>query len=231
MNGFKKVAVSFGAVFVFAVFFGSMDALADKQSATKPAQKGGEGADPAKEASELKKRIVDERNKKIKEELDLGSSKASKLFEVLSKYDGLIEAEMRESLEFKNEVANAAKDGSVSGGQAEEFLKKYETRERAAFELRQKRHDEIKNILSSKEMLKFLIFERRFVQRTEELLAGFGRQGGPGKPLGGPGKPPGGQGINTEAGSKQKAAPPPPPRVPKAPGTKPQQGGAASQPK
>jgi len=153
---------------------------------SKGAGPGGNGPkeggqfDPAK-AAEVKKRILEERNKRMKEELKLTDEKAAKLFTVLTKYDAIIDEDIRSGMKFKDEVSAALKSGNISEEKAAEIVKKLAEREKSVCDTRQKKHDEIKAILTSKEMLKFMIMEKRFMQRMKEFADKRGEAGeGPG---------------------------------------------------
>ena len=174
----KKISAAFKILLAVVLCLGAYSAsfAEPPRGGDRPPMMNGGGDDgdmPMMDESkikEIKEKVRKERNERIREELKFDEAKTKKLIAVLDKLDDERASEMKEGFGLFREIKDATKDDNLSEAKAKELLDKLEKKGNYMCESRKKKHEEIKKILTAKEMLKYLAFERKFEQGMRDVM-------------------------------------------------------------
>ncbi len=157
---------------------------------------------------EIRKKIEAVRIWKLTEALKLDENGAAKLSAFLSSIDQQRRDIMREQMETRRELRHTLQAPKPDESKLKAAIDKLEKNRRAMMEIRDKELSGLKNILTTVQQARFLIFQQEFRRDIERMIAGA--RGGPGR--GGMGFGPGrgqGPGPRIEGGPGTGGSRPP----------------------
>ena len=152
----------------------------------------GRGGPSEKKREEVRKKIEAVRIWRLTEELKLDENTAAKLSAFLSSFDQQRRDIVREQMATMRELRRALKASKPDEAKLKAALDKLEKNRHAMEDIRDKERAGLKNILTTEQQARFLIFQQEFRREMQRMIAGArgnGPGGGRGQMSGGPGRP------------------------------------------
>ncbi|MDY6863601.1 MAG: hypothetical protein SV062_11530 [Thermodesulfobacteriota bacterium] len=173
---FKKLSFVF-TLFLTILLFGSLDILFSQISdPSSPHFSHGKGikkrhAPTSLEDREaLRKRIELIKMWKLTEELNLSEEKGAKLFPVINKFEEKRNELKRSRIKLTKDLRKIVKGDKPSKKEIEEIINRLEKNQESLSELRKNSFKEIKNILSTEDQAKYILFLESFAKEMKNII-------------------------------------------------------------
>ncbi len=153
-------------------------------------QPGRGGGLSEKKREEVRKKIEAVRIWRLTEELKLDENTAAKLSAFLSSFDQQRRDIVREQMATMRELRHALKASKPDEAKLKAALDKLEKNRHAMGDIRDKEIAGLKNILTTEQQARFLIFQQEFRHEMQRMIAGA-RENAPGRRPPGNGRTPG----------------------------------------